>query len=229
MKLSLILPAYNEAAAIEGVVKRFSDFFVSRNIAHEILVVSDGSSDATAEIVKNVSRVNPFVRLIELTTNQGYGGALRSGFSASSGDFIFFTDSDGQFAPEDLEHSLPFLDERTIVLGYRKNRTEGTIRRLNAWLWGQCIRGIFGIRVRDLDCAWKLFPRTLLDDVTFVSRGAFISAELLYYARKKKLAFHELPVAHFPRRAGTSTGANVRVILRAFRELVFFLKHHDHP
>lgn len=225
MKLSLIFPAYNEAESITGVLERWSQYCITRNIDHEIIVVNDGSRDATSEKVKNVASSRPSVHLIEHPANQGYGASLRSGWSAAHGDFLFFTDSDGQFQPDDFDQTLPLLDTHTIVLGYRQHRTEGVIRRLNAWLWGQCMGFIFGFRVRDLNCAWKVFPRSLLANITWVSRGAFINAELLYYAQKKNLAFREIPVHHFARRFGSPTGANVRVIYRAFWEFLSFLNH----
>lgn len=226
-KLSLILPAYNEAAVITDVVSSFSRFLAASNVAYEILVVDDGSRDETAERATAVSQKNPFVRLVRHTVNRGYGAALKSGFAAARGDYIFFTDSDGQFLPDDLVQFLPLLEAKTILLGYRAQRQDTAVRRLNAWLWGQCIRLFLRVKVRDLDCAWKLFPRSMLEGVRLVSDGAFISAELLYYARRKKLLFHEMSVRHFARRAGSSTGANWRVIMRAFRELLHFLTHRD--
>lgn len=227
MRLSLVFPAYNEAESITGVLERFLEHCVSRNINHEIIVVNDGSIDATGEKVGDFARSHPTVQIVEHPKNRGYGAALRSGFLAASGDFIFFTDSDGQFGPEDLDQTLPRVGENAVVLGYRQDRADAAIRRLNAWLWGRCIGLVLGFRVRDLNGAWKLFPRSLLSDVTLVSRGAFINAELLYYARKKKLEFTEIPIHHFARKTGSPTGANPRVIYRAFRELAHFLRRRN--
>lgn len=225
MKLSLIFPVYNEAKSITKVLEGFSDFCDDQNIDHEILVVNDGSHDATSAKVKNFADTHKSVRLIEHPTNQGYGATLRSGFSAATGDFIFFTDSDGQFSPDDLDQTLPLIDQKVIVLGYRAQRAEGFFRRINAAVWNVIIRTLLGIQVRDVNCAWKVFPRTLLADNTLISRGAFINAELLYYAQHKKLLFREIPVRHFVRQFGKPTGANIQVIWHAFFELAHFLKN----
>lgn len=225
MKLSIVLPACNEAESITGVLEGFSRYFLTKHLDHEIIVVNDGSHDSTSEHVKNFAATHSSVRLVEHLSNQGYGAALRFGFSAASGDFIFFTDSDGQFWPEDLDQTLPLMNAKTIVLGYREHRAEGRIRRLNAWLWSWCIQTFLHFHVRDLNCAWKLFPRSVLDDVKLVSTGAFINAELLYYAHNKNLAFQEIPVRHFPRHFGSATGANLGVIFRAFQELFYFLRN----
>lgn len=210
MRLSLIFPAYNEATAVIGVLASFSDYCRSRNIDHEIIVVNDGSRDATRENVLVCAKRHPSIRLIEHRANRGYGAAVRTGLSAATGDFLFFTDSDGRFGPEDLERTLSLRDDRAIVLGYRHRRADGFVRRVNAWLWGRCVGVALGFRVRDLGCAWKLFPRSLLSDMTLDSRGAFINAELLHHARKKGLAFREVPVRHRPRRSGAPTGGRVR-------------------
>lgn len=223
MKLSILFPVYNEAGSIINVLESFFSYCITNNIDHELLVVDDGSSDTSDVLVQEFIRTHPTVKLIEHQKNQGYGAALRSGFSAASGDHIFYTDGDGQFTPDDLEQTISLLDDRSIILGYRKPRTEGAIRRWNAWWWGRFIGLIFGFRVRDLNCAWKAFPRSLLTNVNLISSGAFISAEIVYYARQKNLIFHEIPIHHYARKFGSPTGANVTVIFRAFQELANFL------
>lgn len=231
MKLSLIFPAYNEAESIVGVLERFTDYCLAHSINHEIIVVNDGSKDSTGVELELFASGHSTVRVLDHTTNLGYGAALRSGFSAAHGDYIFFTDSDGQFSPADLDRTVSLLEPRSIILGYREGRTEGWLRKFNARLWGQCIRLCLGVRVQDLNCAWKLFPRAVLTDTNLMANGAFINAELLFYARKKNLVFQEIPVHHYPRQSGTPTGANIRVIGRAFRELGLFLilrrRHHE--
>lgn len=222
MKLSLIFPAYNEAAAIIGVLEDWIQYAQTHRLSYECIVVNDGSSDTTGEQVQQFSLQHPEVRLIEHATNQGYGAALRSGFLAARGDYIFFTDGDGQFQPDDLDRTLPLLDPHTIILGYRAPRAEGLWRRVCAWLWGRWIRFFFGLRVRDLNCAWKLFPRTLVINNKFISNGAFISAELLYRAQQQNFMFQEIPVRHLARQSGSPTGVNLRVVWRAWREFMLF-------
>ena len=225
MQLSLVFPVFNEADSITGVLEDFSRYLESRSIGYEMLVVDDGSHDATLKRIQDFCRIHPATRCIIHPANQGYGAALRSGFTAAAGDFIFFTDSDGQFRPEALAETIRLAGPDTMVLGYRKGRAEGLARRLNAQLWAGLVGLILGVRVRDLNCAWKLFPRSLLDHITLTSRGAFVTPELLYYAKKQNLNFQELPVQHFPRKSGSPTGANPKVIYRAFQELRHFLRH----
>lgn len=224
MKLTLLFPAYNESAAITGVLEDFAAVCEAQRIASELIVVNDGSTDATSQEVRRYMVRNQNVRLIEHPRNLGYGAALRSGFLAASGDYVFFTDSDGQFRADELDRTLAARGPKTIVLGYRLDRAEGLNRRMNAWLWGGIIRRSLGFNVRDLNCAWKLFPRDLIAPAEYESRGAFISAELLFYAHRRGYAFIELPVRHWPRRTGRSTGAQPRVIARALLEYVKFLR-----
>lgn len=226
MKLSLVFPVYNEEASIAHVIERFVAYCRERQIDCEFIIVNDGSTDASAEKIRTLAASNPQIRLIEHSINQGYGAALRSGFAAACGDYIFFTDSDGQFEPDDLASTLPRLHPSRIVAGYRNNRADSLLRRLNAWAWGRCIAVLLGVRVRDLNCAWKVFPRSLVSDVPLVSQGAFINAELLYYATKKQFVFDEIPVHHFSRESGVSSGAHPGVITRALGELLHFFIHH---
>lgn len=223
MKLSLVFPARNEAESIISVLKGFADYCADRHLDHELIVVNDGSRDETGRLVDDFARTHPNVRVIHHLANQGYGAALRSGFTAATGDFIFLTDSDGQFSPPDLVQTLPLMTNETMVVGYRQARADPAIRRLNAALWGRLIRLLFGLRVRDLNCAWKVFPRSVLNNIRLVSRGAFISVELLYHAKNQGLIIKEIPVSHYARKFGSPTGANPRVVSRAFQELVTFL------
>lgn len=223
MKLSLVFPAYNEAASIGRVLADFSGYCLANQIDHEIIVVNDGSRDATRQAVLDFANTHSSVRLIDHSSNQGYGAALRSGFAAATGNYIFFTDSDGQFQAADLTRTLPLIDEQTMVIGYRQSRADPGWRRLNAALWGRFVGLILGLRVRDLNCAWKLFSATVLSGVQLVSDGAFISAELLSVAKKKKYRLQEIPIRHYQRQAGWPTGAHPRVIGRAFWELAIYL------
>lgn len=223
MKLSLIFPVYNEVKSIADVLERFSRYCQDHHLDHELIVVNDGSIDTTENVVKTFSLTHSTIRYIKHEKNLGYGAALRSGFRAATGEYIFFTDGDGQFRPDDMDQTISLLDPQTIVLGYREPRTEGTIRRLNAWWWGRLVGAKFGFHVRDLNCAWKAFPRSLLSNVKFISSGAFISAEIVHHARQKNLLFHEIPVHHYAREFGSPTGANPRVIWNAFQELARFL------
>ena len=152
--------------------------------------------------------------------NRGYGAALASGFDAARKDLVFLTDGDKQFDVAELAEFLPAMDGQTdLVIGWRRKRADPPMRKLNALGWKLLVNVLFGYTARDVDCAFKLFRRRVWESMTVQSRGATFSAEFLIKARR--LGFHvkELPVSHFPRTAGSPTGARPDVIVRAFVEL----------
>jgi len=217
--LSIVMPAYNEEAnvakAIRGVVEAAEPLFEEI----EILVVDDGSRDRTAEKVCEAARADPRVRLLRHSRNRGYGAAVTTGLRAARQPLIFYTDSDLQFDPRQVRDLLGRIDEFPVVVGYRRNRQDRWHRKLNAWAWNGLQRVCFGLAVRDVDCAFKLLRRDVLDGMPLVAQGAFFSTELLMRARAKGCRIAEVAVDHYPRRAGAPTGARLAVIMRAFREM----------
>lgn len=220
--ISVVLPAYNEEANIAAAVREAVAVVGRLADDYEVIVVDDGSRDRTAEIVQALAAENPRVRLVRHPTNRGYGGALASGFAAARLDLVFFTDSDRQFVMAELERLLAALDGADLVIGYRAPRRDPFIRRLNGFGWNLLINTLFGYTARDVDCAFKLFRRSVLERVVVESRGATFSAEFLVRARGLGYRIREVPVTHRPRQAGRATGARLDVILRAFRELLRF-------
>jgi DNA-binding response OmpR family regulator len=162
--ISVVLPAYNEEALIEGAVHRVAAVVSRLTVHHEIIVVDDGSRDRTGEILAALRAAEPELRLriVAHETNLGYGAALGSGFDAAWKDLMFFTDGDEQFDVSELSRFLPEMTEGTdLVIGYREKRADPPIRLLNAWGWKQLVNGLFGYTARDVDCAFKLFQRTV--------------------------------------------------------------------
>lgn len=214
-----MLPAYNEAdnigEAIGGAVLALGP----RVRDWEVLVVDDGSVDATAARVLEWSAREPRVRLVRHPRNRGYGAALRSGFRAARMDHVFFTDSDLQFDLTELSLLLPHTLRYDIVAGYRHDRQDPWNRRLNAWAWGRLVDAAFDVGVRDVNCAFKVFRREVLDRVAIRSDGAFVNTEILAKARARGCRVRQVPVSHFPRTLGEQTGARPRVVARAFFEL----------
>jgi glycosyltransferase involved in cell wall biosynthesis len=181
--------------------------------------VNDGSKDRTREIMEDISSANPRVVLVNHETNKGYGSALRSGFDKASKGYIFFMDSDGQFDINDLGRLVPHAGPDKAVIGYREYRADSFIRSLNAWLYGLYIYLVFGLGVKDMDCAFKVFPRSAYESVKPIkSEGALFSAEFLIKLKRKGFKFKEVPVRHFPRVFGSQTGANISVIMKMFKE-----------
>ena len=220
LQLSVFFPTYNEEKSIGTTVSRAVSVLEELKANYEIIVVNDGSADGTAAVVENLMAANKRIRMVTHSPNRGYGGALKSGFYESRKDLIFFTDGDGQFDFSEIKKLLPKIERVDLVVGYRLQRAEGLLRVVNAKLWTLLMRILFGLKVRDVDCAFKLIKKEVIDKIPRLeSEGALISAELLVKAQKAGFKIEEVGVHHYPRASGEPTGANIKVILRAFREL----------
>lgn len=219
ISLSVVLPAHNEEENIENTVNDCVSYLTGKVGAFEVIVVNDGSKDNTRSIVESMSSANPSVILVNHEVNRGYGGALLSGFEKASLGYIFFMDSDGQFDISDLDRMLPSVNEGDVLIGYREDRADSSIRSLNAWMYAKYVQLMFGLNVTDMDCAFKVFPTKAYHAVRpIVSGGAFFTAEFLIKLKKSGYKLREFPVRHFPRQFGEQSGANIKVILRMFKE-----------
>jgi len=220
--ISVVLPAYHEEANIDQAVRRAVQAAAAHTTDYEVIVVDDGSRDRTSEVVQAIMEELPQVRLVRHEVNRGYGAALRSGFEAATKGVVFFTASDNQYDPSEIGKLLPSLDGADLVIGFRARRQDPFLRRLYAWAWNALVNLLFGYLSRDIDCSFKLFRRRVLEEVPLTSEGAMIDTELLAGAKRRGFAIREVAVSHFPRHAGHQTGADPRVVLRAFRDLVRF-------
>jgi glycosyltransferase involved in cell wall biosynthesis len=190
-----------------------------------VIVVDDGSRDATAAIVEGIAAGRPgVVRLVRHERNRGYGAAVRSGIDAARHPVVLLTDGDGQFDLRELPGFLRPLSEgrADAVIGWRRRRRDPPRRLLFAYGWGALVRTLFGVPSRDVDCAFKALPTALLRRLDLKSEGALISTEILAKLDRAGCRMVEAPVTHLPREHGAPTGANPRVILRAFQELIRF-------
>ncbi|TMD13097.1 MAG: glycosyltransferase family 2 protein [Chloroflexi bacterium] len=221
-RVSAVLPAFNEEGNLTTCVGRVVRALQANTSAHEVIVVDDGSRDGTAAILEGLERSTPTLRVLRHAANRGYGAALRSGFDAARYEWIFMMDADNQFDPEEVARLLAEEAEADIVAGYRRRRRDPLLRRLNALAFFTLVRLLFGRLVRDVNCAFKLIRRDLLRQLDLQSSGALINTELLVKARRFEARIVEVPVEHFPRESGRQTGANPRVVLRAFAELIAF-------
>jgi glycosyltransferase involved in cell wall biosynthesis len=217
--ISLVFPMFDEEANVGPLLASALSLAPQLAADFEIIVVDDGSRDGSAAIVEAQGRLDSRVRLLRHPTNIGYGAALRSGLRASRGDLVFFTDADLQFDLREIENLLAHANDFDIVAGYRAPRRDPWRRRVLAFGWGVLVRTLFGLRVRDIDCAFKVFQRPVLDALPIASIGAFVNTELLLRARGHGFRIHEVPVTHHPRIAGRAKGATPRVVLRALVEL----------
>ncbi|MBV9596729.1 MAG: glycosyltransferase family 2 protein [Chloroflexi bacterium] len=222
MSISAVLPAYNEEAIIERTVRHVASVLSELTAEYEVIVTNDGSRDRTGEVLAALQQREQQLNLHVVThpTNYGYGAALASGFDAARLDLIFLTDGDKQFDVTELSQFIPEMDAQTdLVIGWRRNRADPFMRKLNALGWKTLVNLLFGYTARDVDCAFKLFRRGVWESMTVHARGATFSAEFLIKARRLGFHLKELPVSHLPRTAGSPTGARADVIVRAFVEL----------
>ncbi|HNS18992.1 MAG TPA: glycosyltransferase family 2 protein [Sedimentisphaerales bacterium] len=220
VSLTVFFPCYNEQENVGKVVQQAVEVLDGLRADYEILIVNDGSADGTARVADQIAAVNRRVRVIHHPRNLGYGAALQSGFRAATKELVFYTDGDGQFDLKELPPLLPLMAEYDIVSGYRMNRQDPLLRRLNGWLWTRMNDLLFSLNLRDLDCAFKLFKRSIFDDIRMESQGALIATEILARAARKGYKITEKGVHHYPRTAGKPTGGNLKVILRAFKEVI---------
>ncbi len=217
--LSVFLPCYNEQENIRRVVGECIAALDDLVEDWELILVDDGSADSTGQIADELAAGNGRIRVVHHPANRGYGGALQSGFAAADREYVFYTDGDGQFDIRQLDRLLPLAGQFDIVNGYRMDRRDNALRRLNAWAWGQLVKRLLGFRCRDVDSAFKLYRREIFDHIEMKSTGALIDAEILSRAKRAGYTLGEIGVNHLPRLAGVSTGGNLGVIARAFREL----------
>ena len=225
VQVSFVLPAYNEEANIGTVLRRTVAAAKRLCSAFEILVVDDGSTDATAGLVQSVSAREPSIKLVSHGTHKGYGQALRSGFGAAQMEFVFVTNADNRFDIDELELMLTWVERADVVAGFRRTRRDPLLRRLNVWGWNRLVRWFFYVPVRDIDCAFKLFRKSVLDDIVLQSRGAMMNTEIMVKLARNSCAIVEVGVSHFPRKYGKSRGAKLTVIGRALREAMAMYPH----
>lgn len=216
----MVLPARDEGTTVGEVVGRALSALDRAHLDGEVLVVDDGSRDHTAAVVRGWQARDTRVRLLCHTRSRGYGAALRAGFAAARHGHVFFTDADGQFDPRELERLLPWSAGHALVVGVRSRRADGPGRRLAGRLWTGLVGGVLGVPSRDVDCAFKLVRRDVLAAAGLRSDGAGVNAELLAWAWARGLRVKEVPVSHFPRRAGRASGLRLGVAARGAGELL---------
>jgi hypothetical protein len=226
---SLCLPAYNEQDNIEDTLDAACAILPEFVERFELVVVDDGSKDQTGFVLARFAEHEPRLRIVKHHENRGYGAAITSALRSSQGDLVCILDSDGQFSLLNLPELLLRTDTADVVIGYRKKRADSPIRLLNAWAWNRLMRVLLSIAVRDLDCAFKVFRQDTVRNLSLTSRGACISAEILVQCVRRGLKIAEVPVDHYPRSHGAPSGAALRVIAKAFRELPHLMKYRWAP
>ncbi len=223
--VSLVFPAYNEERNIPLLIEEIRSVVIPWLGDFEVIIVNDGSKDGTEDLLRDFSRQFPWLKTVTHIKNRGYGAAVKSGLLAAEKEFIFFSDADLQFDLRLLPCFLSYLEEYQAVLGYRAPRVDAWHRRLFGRMWSRMVSLLFDFSVKDVDCAFKAFRKEIKEIVKEISsEGATFSTELLVRMKDAHWRWIELPVRHRPRIEGEQTGARLKVILKAFKELYTFWK-----
>jgi glycosyltransferase involved in cell wall biosynthesis len=215
--MSACIPALNEAGNIGALVRDLDMVLSNLCREHEIIVVDDGSTDETAAVLKELDLST--LRTITHPTNLGYGRSLRDGFDAAQYDYIFYTDGDGQFDVAELAWFVERAAPDRAVVGYRLERSEGGLREFTSWAYNKLIRLLFGFKLRDVDCSFKVFPATVVPSLELKSDEFFIDTELMVKLNNADVEVEELGVRHLPREYGKST-VSARHIVTTIREII---------
>ena len=205
-QISIVLPAYNEEESLPVAVRRALEVVPELASDFEIVIVDDGSTDGTREVALELIReFHPTVRLAAHPENRGYGAALRTGFALARFDLVFYTDSDNQFDISDLRHFLPLIGDYDVIVGFRVYRYDAVLRSFLSWVYNLIVRVLFRVRVRDVDCSFKLFRSEVLEKIVVETDDFFVDAELVAKARRWNFRILEKGVRHYPRQAGETT------------------------
>lgn len=222
LQISIVLPAHNEAENLPILVSDITNCLNNLGWEYEIIIVNDGSTDNTKDVIQELKSKNNYIKEIDHQKNRGYGGAVRSGFSAATKEWVFFTDSDRQFDIKEISKLAEYADTFDLIIGYRKNRQDHFTRKLNAGIFKLAVNILFGLFVKDIDCAFKLIKKEVIDKVNLESNGALINTELLVRAKRIGYKIKQIPVSHYPRLKGEQSGASIKVVLRAVKEIILF-------
>jgi glycosyltransferase involved in cell wall biosynthesis len=216
--LTVVLPCFDEEPNVAPAVAEALTGARRSAAVVQVVVVDDGSTDGTGEVAQRIADTDPNVTVVRHAENRGYGAAVRSGIAASTMPWVLLTDADLQFDVAEVSRMIDATHDHEVVAGYRIARQDKAHRRLSAHAWNMLMRHTFGVGVRDVDCAFKLFRGPELRALQLRSEGAMISTELYTLAERAGWKIAEVGVHHRPRVAGEATGGDPRVILRAFRE-----------
>lgn len=217
---SIVVPLYNEEENVIPLVETILKFVGSDPNFLEIVLVDDGSRDATAQIVSELIKKEPRIKLLQHLENKGLGGAIRTGLKAAAGDFALYTDADLPFDFSLLPQLFSLADENRVISGCRQNRGEGARRWILTKGYNFIIWLFFGLYMKDVNFACKIFPRRFLKNAELNSEGSFIDVEMLLETRRLELEIVQHPMVYFPRERGLSTLSRPRVILFILKEML---------
>lgn len=220
LSISVVLPCYNEELNIERTIRETQAWFSSQQIDGQVVVTDDGSADGSLALLRRLQLEMPNLKVVAHAKNQGYGASVRSGCDAADKQWIAFMDSDGQFHAEDIMRLIPLTREAQYVTGIREKRADNFQRWLNSRMYNMLVRTLLGVYPADINCGMKIFSKAIWPTIRPVyATGALINGEMFFALKNNEIAWKETLVPHYPRVAGKPTGANIKVILRMFKEL----------
>lgn len=219
--VTAFFPCYNDSGVIADLVTRVSATLDDIVDDYEVIVVDDGSEDDSVAVLRSTQGNNTRLRVVEHGVNRGYGAALRSGFAAASKDWVFYTDGDGQYDPTEVRHLVRAAgDDLDFVQGWKISRGDSMLRRVVGRLYHHTVKLLFGLRVRDTDCDFRLMRRTLLEKVELEYNSGVICVEMMRKFRDAGATFAEVPVNHYERPVGTSQFFQMRRVAKSLWDLV---------
>lgn len=213
--LSVFFPAYNDSGTIASLVITALGSARKLTPDYEVIVVNDGSADKTADILDELARTYPEVRIVHHERNRGYGGALRTGFATATRDLIFYTDGDAQYDPAEMELLWRRFDDSVdVVNGYKISRSDPLHRIVIGRLYHHTVKVLFGLGVRDVDCDFRMMRRTIFDKVRLEKDSGVICLEMMKKITDAGFRIAEVPVHHYHRAYGKSQFFNFRRLFR---------------
>ena len=218
--ISVFFPAYNDEKTIGTLVSQALNLLPSLTDNYEVIVINDGSADATQRVLEDLARKSKYLKLIKHEQNLGYGMALRSGFSHTTKELIFYTDGDGQYDVREIPKLLRLMtDDCQVVNGYKIARSDAVYRKIAGGIYNRVAHLLFDLPIRDVDCDFRLIKRSAISSIELTSSGGTICVELIYKLRRNGCAFAETPIYHYPRRHGHSQFFTIRRVAQTAREL----------
>ena len=213
--ISVFFPAYNDEGTIAQMVTNALGVLPLLTDDYEVIVVNDGSHDKTPIVLDELARTTPFLKVVHHETNQGYGGALRSGFKHAGKELVFYTDGDGQYDARDLTALYSLMrDGVDVVNGYKIRRADRRRRRVLGAIYNQLARLMFRVPIRDIDCDFRLMRRRAIEQIEIVSSSGVVCVEMIYKLHRLGCVFAETPVHHYPRAHGESQFFTPRRVAR---------------
>jgi len=218
--ISAVFPCYNDGVSIPDVIQRAEAVLPELTDDYEIIVVNDGSTDHSGEVLAEFSHERPHLQVITLPHNQGYGAAIRTGLMAATREYVFYTDGDGQYDPAELrllvERIEPGID---VVNGYKISRSDNVYRKIVGNAYKALVRSVFRLRLRDIDCDFRLLRRDILDRIRLQKDSGAFCVELVKKLQSAGAHFREVPVHHYPRQHGSSQFMRPQRVIATFIEL----------